>query len=183
MKSEYEIGALYFPGWYHGHSSSQSLVPLPRSAPFAGMEQRVQPGSYRLADQVVGRERNPILSGGLALTEDDNRIKIETDKLEAAIPKKNPKHWMTGIEKGSFLDKTTGFREIGDGLMVIDWLMESGSDKDYGDFEVRRTTGTASAVIAGTRTKPIRTDDNTRSWPTEANIANGRLKARSFATE
>jgi hypothetical protein len=69
------------------------------------------------------------------ITEDDSRIKIETDKLEAVIPKKNPKHWMTGIEKGSFLDKATGFREIGDGLMVIDWLMESGSDKDYGDFK------------------------------------------------
>src|SRR5207249_2203066 len=58
----------------------------------------------------------------------DRAIKIETDKLEAVIPKKNPKQWMTGIEKGSFLDKTTGFREIGDGLMVIDWLMEPGSD-------------------------------------------------------
>ena len=41
------------------------------------------------------------------VTEDDRAIKIETDKLEAVIPKKNPKHWMTGIEKGSFLDKTT----------------------------------------------------------------------------
>jgi hypothetical protein len=41
------------------------------------------------------------------ITEDDSRIKIETDKLEAVIPKKNPKHWMTGIEKGSFLDKAT----------------------------------------------------------------------------
>ena len=29
-------------------------------------------------------------------------IKVETDKLEAVIPKKNPKHWMTCIEKGSF---------------------------------------------------------------------------------
>lgn len=65
--------------------------------------------------------------------ETDDRIKIETDKIEAAIPKKNPKHWMTGIEKGSFLDKATGFREIGDGLMVIDWLMEAGSDADYAD--------------------------------------------------
>ena len=65
--------------------------------------------------------------------EDENRIKIETDRLEAAIPKKNPKHWMTGIEKGSFLDKATGFREIGDGLMVIDWLMEPGSDADWAD--------------------------------------------------
>src|SRR5688572_18514613 len=70
---------------------------------------------------------------GFRVTEDENRIKIETDKLEAAIPKKNPKQWMTGIEKGSFLDKTTGFREVGDGLMVIDWLMEAGSDEAYGD--------------------------------------------------
>ena len=67
------------------------------------------------------------------VTEDDAKIKIETDKLEAVIPKKNPKQWMTGIEKGSFLDKTTGFREIGDGLMVIDWLMEAGSDEAWSD--------------------------------------------------
>ncbi len=67
------------------------------------------------------------------VTEDDRTIKIETDKLEAVIPKKDAKHWMTGIEKGSFLDKATGFREVGDGLMVIDWLMEAGSDEAYGD--------------------------------------------------
>ncbi len=67
------------------------------------------------------------------VTEDDRAIKIETDKLEAVIPKKNPKQWMTGIEKQSFLDKTTGFRELGDGLMVIDWLMEAGSDEAYRD--------------------------------------------------
>jgi hypothetical protein len=65
--------------------------------------------------------------------EDDRAIKIETDQLEAVIPKKDPKHWMTGIEKGSFLDKTTGFREAGDGLMVIDWLMEAGSDEAWSD--------------------------------------------------
>ena len=68
-----------------------------------------------------------------SVDESDRAIKIETDKLEAVIPKKNPKHWMTGIEKGSFLDKATGFREVGDGLMVVDWLMEAGSDEDYGD--------------------------------------------------
>jgi hypothetical protein len=69
----------------------------------------------------------------LQVTENDDAIKIVTDKLEAAIPKRNPKHWMTGIEKGSFLDRQTGFREIGDGLMVIDWLMEAGSDADWAD--------------------------------------------------
>src|SRR5947209_1484897 len=62
------------------------------------------------------------------VTEDERVIKIETDLLEAVIPKKDPRHWMTGIEKGSFLDKATGFREVGDGLMVVDWLMEPGSD-------------------------------------------------------
>ena len=65
------------------------------------------------------------------VTEDDRVIKIETDKIEAVIPKKDPKHWMTGIEKGSFLDKATGFREVGDGLMVVDWLMEPGSDEAW----------------------------------------------------
>src|SRR5512136_1426451 len=67
------------------------------------------------------------------VTEDERTIKIETDQLEAAVPKKDPKHWMTGIEKGSFLDKATGFREVGDGLMVIDWLMEAGSDEAWQD--------------------------------------------------
>lgn len=67
------------------------------------------------------------------VTEDERAIKIETDKLEAVIPKKNPKQWMTGIEKGSFLDKTTGFREVGDGLMVIDWIMEAGSDAAWSE--------------------------------------------------
>src|SRR5437773_9950477 len=69
----------------------------------------------------------------LRVTEDDRAIKIETDKLEAVIPKRDPRQWMTGVEKGSFLDKTTGFREIGDGLMVIDWLMEAGSDEAWSD--------------------------------------------------
>jgi hypothetical protein len=69
----------------------------------------------------------------MRVTEDDRAITIDTDKLQAVIPKKNPKQWMTGIEKGSFLDKTTGFREAGDGLMVVDWLMEAGSDDAWSD--------------------------------------------------
>ena len=67
------------------------------------------------------------------VTETDRAIKIETDLIEAVIPKKDPVHWMTGIEKQSFLDKKTGFREIGDGLMVIDWLMEAGSDAAWAE--------------------------------------------------
>src|SRR3984957_972868 len=71
-------------------------------------------------------------AGWVRVVEDDRAIKVETDRLEAVIPKKEPKQWMTGIEKGSFLDKATGFREVGDGLMVVDWLMEPGSDEAWG---------------------------------------------------
>jgi hypothetical protein len=70
---------------------------------------------------------------GVRATEDDRAIKIESGQLEAVIPKNHPKQWMTGIEKASFLDKATGFREAGDGLMVIDWLMEAGSDDAWKD--------------------------------------------------
>lgn len=66
-------------------------------------------------------------------TDDGRAIKIESDKIEAVIPKREPKLWMTGIEKESFLDKATGAREIGDGLMVIDWLMEPGSDEEWSE--------------------------------------------------
>lgn len=67
------------------------------------------------------------------IIEDDRSLRVETDRLSAVIPKKDPKQWMTGIEKGSFVDKATGFREAGDGLMVVDWLMEAGSDAAYAD--------------------------------------------------
>lgn len=69
----------------------------------------------------------------ISVRQTDERIVVESDKIEASIAKKNPKHWMTGIEKGSFVDKATGFREAGDGLMVVDWLMEPGSDTAYAD--------------------------------------------------
>ncbi len=65
--------------------------------------------------------------------EDDTAIRLDTDCLQAAIPKRDPERWMTGIARGSFVDKATGLREAGDGLMVVDWLMEAGSDAAYAD--------------------------------------------------
>jgi hypothetical protein len=84
------------------------------------------PGLVHAADDAPGRN-----APWAIVTEDELAIRIGTDKLEAVIPKRNPKQWMTGIEKGSFLDKVSGFREAGDGLMVIDWLMEPGSDEAW----------------------------------------------------
>jgi len=93
------------------------------------------------------------------VTEDDRAIKVETDRLEAVIPKKDPKHWMTGIEKGSFLDKATGFREVGDGLMVVDWLMEAGSDEAYQDqLRAPDGNGVARYTWYTNETEPERRD-------------------------
>ncbi len=83
---------------------------------------------------LIAATRQPANAADWAqVTENDRAIKISTDQLEAVIPKKSPKQWMTGIEKGSFLDKATGFHEVGDGLMVVDWLMEAGSDAAWSD--------------------------------------------------
>jgi hypothetical protein len=87
--------------------------------------------------------------------EDERAIKIETDKLEAVIPTKNPKHWMTGIEKGSFLDKATGFREAGDGLLVVDWIMEPGSDEIWHDQGMKTDRYLFNNDYHGTRPKRI----------------------------
>lgn len=90
-------------------------------------------GLALLAAEGSQATESPTKRDWATVTEDERAIQIETEQLEAVIPKKNPKQWMTGIEKGSFLDKATGFHEIGDGLMVIDWLMEAGSDEGYSD--------------------------------------------------
>lgn len=101
---------------------------IPASCTFglAAFLAAIPPASPVLADAAADPEWARVI-------EDERAIRIETDRLEAVIPKKDPKHWMTGIEKGSFLDKATGFREAGDGLMVIDWIMEPGSDEPYAD--------------------------------------------------
>jgi hypothetical protein len=90
--------------------------------------------------------------------EDERSIKIETELLEAVIAKNNPKQWMTGIEKGSFLDKRTGFRELGDGLMVVDWLLEAGSDAAYADqiLAVQNTPGIGRYLWHENETDPAR---------------------------
>ncbi len=92
------------------------------------------------------------------VTENDLGIKIETDQLEAVIPKKKNKQWMTGIEKQSFLDKATGFREAGDGLMVVDWLMEAGSDEAYGNqiLPTQSTPGIGRYFWHTNETDPVR---------------------------
>ncbi len=65
-----------------------------------------------------------------AVEESDERIMLRGTALEASILKKG---YVSGVEKGSFLDKKTGARELGFGLHIQDWIMEPGSDAAYRD--------------------------------------------------
>lgn len=64
------------------------------------------------------------------VTEDDQRIRIQTDAVEASIRKQG---YVSGVEAQSFVDRRTGFRELGFGLDIVDWIMEPGSDEAYRD--------------------------------------------------
>jgi hypothetical protein len=64
------------------------------------------------------------------VTEDAERIRIAGPSVEASVRKQG---YVTGVEAHSLLDKKTGFRDLGFGLDVVDWLMEPGSDEAYRD--------------------------------------------------
>jgi glucose/arabinose dehydrogenase len=64
------------------------------------------------------------------VTENEQRISIEGSALQASIRKER---YVSGVEAQSFVDKKTGFRDLGYGLDIVDWLMEPGSDEAYRD--------------------------------------------------
>jgi hypothetical protein len=64
------------------------------------------------------------------VTEDQTRIRIAGSALEAAVRKTG---YVSGVEGGSLLDVKTGFRDLGFGLDIVDWVMEPGSDEAYRD--------------------------------------------------
>ena len=64
------------------------------------------------------------------ITEDDDRIRLETPQLSLAVKKKG---YVSGIEGGSFTDKKSGAHDLGFGLDIVDWIMEPGSDEAYRD--------------------------------------------------
>ena len=64
------------------------------------------------------------------ITETDDRIKLVGAALEASVRKMG---YVSGVEGGSFRDVKTGFRDLGFGLHIVDWVMEPGSDEAYRD--------------------------------------------------
>ena len=69
-------------------------------------------------------------AGGFSLSETDEEIHLQTDLLEAKVRKTK---YVTGIQGGSLLDRKTGFRDVGFGLDIVDWIMEPGSDEKVRD--------------------------------------------------
>src|SRR5436305_1921367 len=59
----------------------------------------------------------------------DEYIQIDTDALQARIRKKG---YVSGVERGTLLDKKTGARDQGFGLHIMDFLMAPGwKDDEY----------------------------------------------------
>ncbi len=64
------------------------------------------------------------------ITEEADRITVETSTIKATIRKKG---YVSGVAGGSFVDKKTGAKDLGFGLDIADWIMEPGSDEVYRD--------------------------------------------------
>jgi hypothetical protein len=65
----------------------------------------------------------------ITVKQTDEFIQIDTDALQARIRKKG---YVSGIERGTLLDKKTGARDVGFGLHIMDFLMAPGwKDDDY----------------------------------------------------
>jgi hypothetical protein len=84
------------------------------------------------------------------VTEDDRRIRIVGTTLEAAVRKTG---YVSGVEGGSFRDVKTGFRDLGFGLDIVDWVMEPGSDEAYRDKLPGDLPYTFNNLVHGKRPK------------------------------
>lgn len=69
-------------------------------------------------------------SHAIQVTETDDFVQVETDRIRARVRKTG---YVSGIERGTFLDKKTGATDIGFGTHIMDFLMAPGwRDDEYG---------------------------------------------------
>ncbi|MCA9067183.1 MAG: hypothetical protein KDA96_29190, partial [Planctomycetaceae bacterium] len=72
-----------------------------------------------LCAQEAGNDR----SFDVTITETDSTLQIVTPQLEASV---NKQGYVTGIQRQTFVDRATGFRDAGFGLDIADWIMQPG---------------------------------------------------------
>lgn len=78
----------------------------------------------------VASERYTIAADPIQVAENEDQIQITTPELDAVIRKRG---YVSGVAGGTFVDKKTGYRDVGFGLDIVDWIMEPGSDEAYRD--------------------------------------------------
>lgn len=66
------------------------------------------------------------------------RLLIETSELQAAIQTQG---YVTGVAEGSFIDRKTGARDPGFGLLIADFLLEPGPDRPATPPDLRYDCG------------------------------------------
>ncbi|MFV1967194.1 MAG: hypothetical protein ACC628_17330 [Pirellulaceae bacterium] len=86
----------------------------------------------------------------MEIREDAGEIRIETPHLAAVIRKRG---YVSGVAGRSFLDKKTGFRDVGFGLDIADWLMEPGDDAAYRDKLPETLVYQYNSLVHGHRAK------------------------------
>ena len=70
---------------------------------------------------------SPLVAGEIAVKQADDHLLIDTDKLTVRI---NTKGYVSGTASGGLLDKTTGARDLGFGLHIMDFLLAPGQRDD-----------------------------------------------------
>jgi len=96
--------------------------------------------------------------GQVEVRETDDLVEVETDLLKASIRRKG---YVSGIAAGTLVDKTTGARDVGFGLHIMDFLMAPGwrddgyerNPKLHGDLPKHYVEG--PQVCTRARTLPI----------------------------
>jgi hypothetical protein len=65
---------------------------------------------------------------------DGSILRIETDSYHAAVQTEG---YVSGVMGGSFVDKRTGGRDLGFGLVIVDFLLEPGADDETTPADLR----------------------------------------------
>ena len=83
-----------------------------------------------LVPLLTGPSASSVQAAAYTVEEDQEQIRIETPQLIAVIRKQG---YVSGVAGGSLFDKKSGFRDVGHGLDIVDWILEPGSDEAYRD--------------------------------------------------
>jgi hypothetical protein len=114
-----EVEGLYFNG----------IATIERKTNFAMQQKLAGVMVWEIGQDASGDESLlRAISRTARIRETDDEIQISLPDLAASVRKQG---YVSGVAAQSLFDKTTGFRDAGFGLDIVDWIMEPGSDEAY----------------------------------------------------